>query len=470
MPLESLDLSDIGNATLFAAQHQKHLRYYVARGVWLVWNGKHWEDDDSKEVARRGVLTCDVLRRMALDLPLSDEIDAKGKRVENRESRDRAAALAWALASRSKERRAAMIEGATAHQAFVVRPKDLDSDPYLLNTPNGVVDLRDRTRKPHTGETRALLMTRMCGAEYHPEAESEAWKGFLATLTGGDSDLESYLQRTLGYAIFGAWREKQFWFAYGPPDGGKSTLLSIVGKVLGTYAMSADQATWMQHTSVGGNRGDLVRLAGARLVTTSEITPGVKFDPALMKKVTGGDPITAAAKFEGDVEFRPSFALWLAGNDRPMISATDDGMYRRLRCVPFTHQVPEEKQDRELVEKIVEGHGSAVLRWLVDGWSLWREKGIGTCDAVARASKEYRESMNPLLDFAEEKLKITLDKDHAIEAGLLFEEYQQWCVNTRQKFVCGKKTFNSSLKALGATYDDTDHKKRLWRGLVFQAR
>ncbi len=468
--MTELDLSDIGNSQLFAAQHHKYLRYYVARGVWLVWNGKHWEDDDSKEVVRRGIMTCDALKRLALDLPSNDDIDAKGKRIESRASRDRANALAWAMASRSKERRAAMIEGASAHQAFVVKPKDLDSDPFLLNTLNGVVDLRTLERKPHTGETRQLLMTRMCAAEFDPDAKSEEWQAFLTTLTGGDKDLESYLQRALGYAIFGQWREKQFWFAYGPPDGGKSTLLNIVGRVLGSYHMSADQSTWMQHNSVGGNRGDIVRLAGARLVTTSEIQPGVRFDSALMKKVTGGDAITAAAKYEGDVSFYPTFALWMAGNDRPTINASDDGMFRRVRCVPFTHVVPVEKQDRELPDRLATKHGSAVLRWLIEGFSQWRSQGLGTSVAVDTASREYREAMNPLQEFAEERLRFTHDSSHAIEATLLRDEYQQWCNDTRQKFVCGKKTFHSSLKALGAKYDDTNHDRRLWRGLVFQAK
>ena len=75
-------------------------------------------------------------------------------------------------------------------------------------------------------------------------------------LAGGVPELAAYIQRAMGYALFGAWREKAFWFGYGPPDGGKSTFLGTIGDVLGDYHLSADATTWMVHRNGGGNRGE----------------------------------------------------------------------------------------------------------------------------------------------------------------------------------------------------------------------
>src|SRR5690606_17297245 len=126
---------------------------------------------------------------------------------------------------------------------------------------------------------------------------------FVHTLTGGDAELAAYMQRALGAALIGEHREKHFWVGHGPPDGAKSTFRDAVTSVLGDYHVAADAETWLTRSHVGANRGDLVRLMGARLVTTSEFKRGVRFDPKIIKQITGGDPIVAAAKYESEIEF-----------------------------------------------------------------------------------------------------------------------------------------------------------------------
>jgi phage/plasmid-associated DNA primase len=101
-----------------------------------------------------------------------------------------------------------------------------------------------------------------------------------------------------------------------------------------------------------GNRGDLVRLSGARLVTSSEVRPRGRWDTTLMKALTGGDTIVAAAKYEDSVEFRPSCTLILCANDAPVLRDDDAGMWARIRRIPLTAQIPAEQQDRELKFKL----------------------------------------------------------------------------------------------------------------------
>jgi phage/plasmid-associated DNA primase len=150
-----------------------------------------------------------------------------------------------------------MIELAKSEPGIPVIASDLDADPWLLNVQNGTLDLR-------TGELRepdpALLMTKCCATRFDPDARSELWEAFVKRTTGNDSELAAYVQRSLGYALFGKWREKAFWFGYGPPDGAKSTLLGVIGDVLGDYHVAAAASTWMVQNNIGGNRGDVTRL------------------------------------------------------------------------------------------------------------------------------------------------------------------------------------------------------------------
>src|SRR5690606_19101373 len=130
----------------------------------------------------------------------------------------------------------------------------------------------------------------------------------------------------------------------------------------------ADFDSWLQHSNVGGNRGDLVRLAGARLVTSVEVRKGAKWDEALVKKVTGGDEIVAAAKFEAEVSFKPTFTLMFAANDAPAARDDDEGLWARMRRIPLTAIIPPERQDPTIKAKLAEPeHAAAILAWCVTG-------------------------------------------------------------------------------------------------------
>lgn len=455
----TLDTSDIGNAKLFASMHKADIRFFAARKTWLVWRGNRWVDDPDGEIMRRAFATADRLQQMAWAIePDGDDEDA----IEGAKKR-RGTAVAWARLSRSSYHLEQMIKLARNAPGITITPDELDANPWLLNCPNGVLDLR-------TGELEAptpgLLQTKLTAIAYAPEAKSERWLRFVAELTGGDTDLASYLQRALGYALYGAWAEKAFWFCYGPPDGGKSTLLAIVGSILGDYHVSADASTWMQGRGAG-NRGDITRLRGARLVTTSEVRAGARFDEEVVKKVTGGDTLTYAAKYEHDISFKPTFALWLAANDRPAISSGDDGMWRRVQCIPCIHSVPRERQNPRLVHELTSGaEAQGVLAWLVEGCRMWQREGLGSCKAIDSENDAYRAEMNPLAEFAHEKITITGNDSDLMSVADMREAYAEWCSERREKFPLKAKSFNRALRALGAAGADTDTKVTVGKSQV----
>lgn len=465
-----IDCSDIGNGAAFASQHHDRLRWHVHRRIWLTWDGQAWRDDPGRavEAAAEETATQLLQHARAITVPsvIATEEDEKESEAvaEARARRDfalqaRKVAKQWALESRSQARIASMIT--RAKYRLAITTQELDADPWILACQNGVLDLRTGSLQE---PIHSQLTTRVANVNWDPKAHSEAWCNFVADLSGNDAELAAYLQRATGYMLLGEWREKSFWFAYGPPDGGKSTFLNVLGGVLGGYHTSADAATWMLQQA-GGNRGDLVRLAGARLVTTSEIVPGSKFDTALMKKIAGGDPIVAAAKFEGEIEFPVNFALWLAGNDRPLIATGDEGLWRRLQCVPFTHCVPKAKQDRGLAKRLCSPeHAPAVLRWAWEGLQAYLADGLGSCEAVDRANAQYRRDMNPLTLFAEDCLILTGDEAHSAKYSDVRRRYDEWCQENSIRAPLHPATFARSLQDLGCTPKRT-RAERLWCGL-----
>lgn len=434
-PVVMLERTDTGNARRLVAMFGDRIRYVSARRTWLTWTGARWEDDETNVVEMYAKQAAESLWFAANDLP-EDQ---------------RGAARQWAAKSLDRSRIASMIALAQTEPGVAVTVAQLDADPYLLNVANGTLDLRTMTL---SAPDPALLMTKSCAANFDINARSDLWEAFVSRTMGGDADLSAYVQRALGYALIGAWHEKAFWFGFGEPDGGKSTLLGVVGDVLGSYHVSVKADTWLKQ-NVGGNRDDLARLLGARLATTLEFQREAKFDESLVKGVTGGDTIVCAAKYERTIQFPPTFALWMGANDRPRIRDDDAGMWSRMRCVPFTHGVPKGEQDPYLRGKLTgPEHAPAVLRWLAHGCAMWQSEGLGTCTAVDGATGDYRTSMNPLLDFAESELVITHDSADEIPARAMRSRYEAWARERRIMRPLKGSGFGRRLRDLGVLGGD----------------
>ncbi|HMJ14822.1 MAG TPA: phage/plasmid primase, P4 family, partial [Polyangiaceae bacterium] len=362
--------TDLGNAERLVARFRDRIRYCHPRRRWLLWDETRWEWDETNQIVQLAKQTVRGIYREAAAIQDDAVRAAIGKHARGSEKASRVASMIT-----------------LAQSDLPVLLSDLDADPWLLNCRNGTLDLRTGVLRTHD---RTQLITKTTSIDYLAGAQSELWDRVLNDAVGGDTELAAYLQRVVGYALVGAAVERVFFFLYGPPGTAKSTLIEAFHAALGEYARSADFDTWVVQTNVGGNRGDLVRLAGARLVTSVEVRRGAKWDEALVKRVTGGDELVAAAKFESEVSFRPAFTLMLAANDAPSARDDDEGLWARMRRIPLTTAIPVEKQDRTIKAKLREPeHAAAILAWAVEGCLAWQRNGLGTAKAVEASTAAY---------------------------------------------------------------------------------
>jgi putative DNA primase/helicase len=353
-----------------------------------------------------------------------------------------------------------MITLAQSEANVPVLPAQLDADPWKLNVENGTVDLRTGELGCHR---RLDLITRLAPVQYNRNARSDLWDRFLAEATGGDAELARYLQRAVGYALQGTATERAFFFLIGPPGTAKSTFIDAISAALGDYHSTAAFDTWLVQSSTGGNRGDLVRLASARLVTSVEVRKGAKFDEAIIKAVTGGDEITACAKYEGEITFKPAFALWLAANDAPAIRDDDEGAWARVRRIPFDHVVPTAQQDRTLKMRLREPEvRAAVLAWAVQGCLDWQRDGLGSADAIDKSTAAYRRDMDRIAGFLEDWCEFGLAPVTTVK--ILREAYLAWCEEQGIRFPLSAKDVAARLKERGCAPTKWNH-QRAWRGV-----
>jgi putative DNA primase/helicase len=375
-------LTDLGNAKCLVAEHGLDLHYCFPWGKWLYWDGTRWVLDETGEVMRRAKDTVAQMYREALQLP----------------SELRKPLLTHVERSESAPRLKAMIELAASEPGIPIRPAELDANPWLLNVENGTLDL-------HTGDLheprREDLLTRLAPVRYDPEATCPQWDAFLARIMAGNQSLISFLQRAVGYALTGDVREHVMLILWGTGRNGKSTFLNTVMAMLGPYAMKAASDLLI---ATKGDRHPTERadLSGKRLVAALESGEGQRFDEVFVKEATGGDPIRARRMREDFWEFWPTHKIFLATNHKPVIKGTDEGIWRRIRLVPFTVTLAEAEQDKTLPEKL-RAERSGILRWAVAGCLAWQREGLNQPDEVSSATEAYREEMDAVGRFLTER-------------------------------------------------------------------
>lgn len=429
--------TDQGNADRLIAKHGKRLRYNFARGLWLIYEEEtgRWKWDQNGGIQ---ALARVVLKGIYLDAKAATDA-ATEKALD-----------AWAKASGSAGSLEAAIKLARSADGVPVQMSQLDADPYMLNCANGVVNLKTGRLLPHNP---GHLITRTTGLDYNAAARSSLFEGVYPQALGSDVELMTYLQRVMGYSLLGLANERAFFFLYGPPGTMKSTLVDAWSSALGEYAMTADFDTWVERpgNAVGQNRGDVVRLAGARLVTSVEMTPGRRLDTQLLKKVTGGDEITAAGKYEREVSFRATFTLVMAANDAPRVRDDDGGMWQRLKRIPLNAAVPVERQDKSVKDRLMsKEHATAVLAFMVRGCLDYQQHGLGKSQAIELSTAEYRSEMDVFATFLEDTIEFGNFGHTFVSRKQIRELWSAWSRDNRTNYTISDKDIVQRLEVRGA--------------------
>jgi len=421
-----LQFTDTTNAYRLMTEHGKDIRYNALWKKWLVWNGAHWSLDDGYLIHDRGLR---MIRGIYEEL------------LKTADYRDRLEIEKHAMQSESARRRKALIEVASWIPELNVKTDDLDCDPWLLNVRNGTIDLRTGEIREHRPED---LITMRANVDFDPRADCPAWRQFLLQIMNYSHELFGFVQKAEGWAVTGDTSEQTTFILFGSGANGKSTFLNTLMNILGEYASATPTATFMKRTG-DHMTNDLARLRGTRFVTTTETDQGRRLSEPLIKQITGNDRITARFLYGEYFNFVPTFKIWMATNHKPVIKGTDHGIWRRIKLLPFTTKIEEERQDRRLEEKLML-ESAGILNWLVEGARRWRAEGLKAPKIVVNATDEYRAEMDVIGDFLKDRCSMA--EGAAVRARELFKCYQDWCDDNNER-ACSERLFGLRLKELG---------------------
>ncbi|HEY2474092.1 MAG TPA: phage/plasmid primase, P4 family [Candidatus Cybelea sp.] len=440
-------LEELDAARYFAREYGDRIRYCAKAGGWLVWDGRRWKLDDDGAIYR---LAGECVDRIADEANTTNDLDERKRllsfaiRLRKRRGLDNVVAIA------------ASLEGIA-----VGNPERFDSDQWLLNVENGTVNLKTGELCPHD---RRDLITKLVPIEYDPDARCERWESFLDEIFPDDAQLRGFVQRAFGYSLTGCTREHAFLVLHGAGANGKSTLLTVIGKILGDYGTAASPDVFVDRQA-GAATNDLARLRGARLVSAIETSEGRALAESFIKAVTGGDKISARFLYKEFFDFEPVFKLWLATNHKPIIKGGDEGIWRRVRLVEFGQRFEGDACDPNLSEKL-DDELSGILAWTVRGCIEWQQHGLKPPASVLEATAAYRAQMDVFSGFIDEKCEI--DPRGDVSAGELYRAYKSWADANGDKPL-SQRWFALRLTERGFQ-SQRSRKERLWSGLRLAPR
>ena len=443
-PLLTANLTDVGNAERFVAHVGRDLRYLHLSETWFVWSGQRWRKDETGAAMRLAYATA----RAVADKAAGIEDERHRVRLERH-----------ALKCENASRIHSMLRLATS--LLPITPNELDRSPWLLNCANGTLDLETGQLREHRRED---LLTRLAPVAYTADAECPRWLDFLHHVMAGNDEMVAFLQRAVGYSLTGSTAEQVLFLLHGIGANGKSTFIETVRALLGDYATQADFTTFLRQQG-DGVRNDVARLVGARFVSAVEAEGGKPLAEAMVKQLTGGDTVTARFLFKEYFEFTPAFKLWLAANSRPTVRGTDNGIWRRIRLVPFTVTIPPEARDRDLASKLA-AELPGILAWAVRGALQWQAEGLGVPAEVEDATAAYRDDMDVLGGFISDRCVVR--GDFRSTSAELYAAYTGWCDTSGERPITQRR-MGMKLVERGFAPCKGSKGVRMWSGIALLA-
>jgi len=433
--------SDDYLAQLLGDKHQRALRYVSPWGKWFMYDKIKWEYDEKLKTFSLSRMTC---RQAAatINKPKERKMIASAKTIN-----------AVLTIARTDPRIAASVD-------------QWDSDPWLLNTPGGTIDLRTGKMREHHA---ADYMTKITGVTPNAKCPIPIWRKFLKSSLG-DPELEGYIQRMLGYALTGVTTEHALFFLYGMGRNGKGVLMNTVAGIMLDYHMTATQETFV----VSNNERhptDMAMLRGARLVTVSETEQGKRWAESRIKMMTGGDPITARFMRQDFFTYMPQFKLMMSGQHKPGLNSVNEAMRSRVNMLPFNIVIAREDRDTNLTDKL-KAEWPGILAWMIEGCLEWQRDGLKPPKIVTDATEEYMQAQDKMGRWIDECFERDEGEDKKTgkkvwtSSNEIFESWKVWA-ETNGEFPGSQTKLSNDLSERGfqserrTFYDKDKHQTKI---------
>jgi putative DNA primase/helicase len=418
-----IDNTDLGNGYRFANINKGKCIYVPEQDAWYLWNGKYWKRDAMGDIH---LLCNDVIEYM-----INEERHEEGKDH----------VLKWAITTKNGSHIEKMLKRASVLPEMKKSINEFDINSNLLTLKNGTINLK--TGKMHEHD-RGDYITKYIDIDFNPAAECDEWMGFLMNISCDNPDLIEFFRIALGYTLTGEVSEECLFFMYGKGSNGKSTFMNVIKEIFRDFYLKLSSESIMSHniSSANSKPYELADIKGKRFVLVSEVDTGDKLKESIIKDMTSRDTMQARQIRERAINFEPTHKLWMYGNHKPKISGTDDGIWRRIKLIPFQRKF----EDHEKIlnfDKILLSESEGILNWLISGAVDWYQKGLPKVKIIEDATNRYRKDQDNIAYFVSDCCEI--NPVAQVKAKNLFNEYKIYCKNFGESAL-GRNEFYSAIR------------------------
>lgn len=426
------NFSDVGNAERLMAMDGKNIRYNPIHKKWIIWSGRHWETDTSGKIESMARNCIRMLQIQGKSLP-EQQGDEDNTALKKQIAQ-------YVLRSESDAKIKAMVNQSKTQTNLVI--KKTDENVYYLNLKNGTLNLKTGELQEHN---RRDYITKIVNVEYDPQVKCPNWIEFINKIFLNNTELIEYIQKSIGYSMTGDADLQCFYICHGQGSNGKGTFMKAIMTILGGYASVLKGSSLMEKMNDEGARGDIAKLEGKYFVCVNELEEGKSFDEALVKSLSSGadEAIPVRYMYEEEFDLHPTFKMWMTTNKLPKIKGTDNGIWRRVRKIPFEYNFEnDENKDEHFFENKLMPEISGILNWAIEGCLKWQREGIKVPEEVKLANEDYRNDMDPIQRFLDECCIIS--ETCKVKVSQLYDKYEEWC-HENKEYVLSSIKFSKKL-------------------------
>lgn len=480
---EEYEMNDDGNAEhLVDLLKYKTGRIKWAEGYgWIIWTDSRpgrparWVHDSQNDLMKRAFWRVRDRQVVYANKLLKDWRDALQNNAGQTNPnitlmKEKAKQWAnWARKSGNVSQSKNAIEAAKSFPGVSIDINKLNQNPRMLGVSNGVVELTEDGAVLHEAKATDLIT-------FNTNVEWDEWQG-VPKYDPGRRLWENYLdqfipdsrrvdyQTILGHCLVGGNPERIILVLNGGTSTGKSTMLRAIACALGDYASTVNLTIFENHKL----NPALANAIPKRVVFTSELSDTDKLSIAVIKRMTGSDPVRAELKGSNvEVQGVPQFVPIMATNTPPEIRGADEALRRRLVVLPFDVKVDEKNDNKQAAFDLEEISSVAILSWLVEGYNNYCRNGLpigkaapnGGNKEIEAATNEFASELDHVSEFVKEKI-ITVrlgdgktdspDDGAKVPVSDMHRAYQAWCrdshVNMREELSAQQLT--RRLRGLG---------------------
>lgn len=457
------DYSDVGQAEVLAKNFKNELRYSPATH-YIRYKDNYWQESEpgaqavAQELTRRQLqestnLLIKALKEMESSGAKNIISSAPKNKVEGLMSESQLDSYHRYIDAKSYQaytikRRESKSITATLKESrplIEISLSELDSDPFLLCTPNATYDLKKGLEgaREHRSEDFITKITSVSATE----KGKQLWQDALNTIFQNDQELIDYVQVICGLAAIGKVYIEALIIAYGEGSNGKSTFWNTISRVLGLYSgnISADTLT------VGCKRNikpEMAEMKGKRLLLAAESQEGARLNESIVKQLCSTDDVFAEKKYKDPFSFKPCHTLVLYTNHLPRVGASDDGIWRRLIVIPFNAKITGKSDIKNYSEYLFDNAGESVLAWIIEGAKKVIDSNykIKAPACVTKAIQEYKEQNDWFHHFLVDCLDV--GSSYIESSSLLYTRYRNYCIQTNE-YIRSTTDFYSALEKAG---------------------